>query len=117
MTRRATSAAKAPLVWRVLERPEGLVAVPVGGGGAWPGFEMTRRAKLAARTARGRASAHRHTKHPGPVGRTKRPGPTVPRKPVAPQATLEMGRRPPARQACLPHSKARWCPEYPWDPQ
>ena len=54
----------------------GLAAVPVGGGraraatherqarpiggrrgacGAWPGFETTRRAKLAARTARGRA--------------------------------------------------------------
>ena len=41
-------------------------AVPVGGGGAWPGFETTRRAKLAARTARGRAAAHGHTKQPGP---------------------------------------------------
>ena len=30
------------------------------GGGAWPGFETTRRAKLAARTARGRAATHRH---------------------------------------------------------
>ena len=29
--------------------------VPVGGGGAWPGFETTRRAKLVARTASGRA--------------------------------------------------------------
>ena len=27
---------------------ERLAAVPVGGGGAWPGFETTRRAKLAA---------------------------------------------------------------------
>ena len=35
-------------------------AGPTGGGGAWPGFEATRRAKLAARTARGRAAAHRH---------------------------------------------------------
>ena len=33
----------------------GLVVVPVGGGGAWPGFETTRRAKLVARTASGRA--------------------------------------------------------------
>ena len=40
--------------------------MPVGGGGAWPGFELTRRAKLAARTARGRAAAHRHTQRPGP---------------------------------------------------
>ena len=31
-------------------------AAAVGGGGAWPGFEPTRRAKLAARTARGRAA-------------------------------------------------------------
>ena len=53
-------------------------AVPVGGGGAWPGFETTRRAKLAARTARGRAAAHRHT---------QRPGPPAPATPVGPQAT------------------------------
>ena len=39
--------------------------MPVGGGGAWPGFETTRRAKLAARTARGRAAGHGHTKQPG----------------------------------------------------
>ena len=49
----------------------GLAAVPVGGGGAWPGFEPTRRAKLAARTARGRAAAHGHTKQPGPVNAYK----------------------------------------------
>ena len=34
---------------------------------AWPGFETTRRAKLAARTARGRAAAHGRTKQPGPT--------------------------------------------------
>ena len=61
----------------------GLAAVPVGGGGAWPGFEATRRAKLAARTARGRAAAHRHT---------QRPGPPAPRTPVGPQATRQHGR-------------------------
>ena len=38
-----------------------------GGGGAWPGFETTRRAKLAARTTRGRAAAHGRTKQPGPT--------------------------------------------------
>ena len=42
---------------------------PIGGRrgacGAWPGFEPTRRAKLAARTASGRAAAHGHTKQPG----------------------------------------------------
>ena len=57
----------APQVWRAPEGPEGLAAVPVGGGGAWPGFETTRRAKLAARTARGRAAAHGHIKQPGPT--------------------------------------------------
>ena len=51
----------APLVWRALEGAEGQAAVPVGGGGAWPGFETTRRAKLAARTARGRIE------QPGPT--------------------------------------------------
>ena len=45
----------------------GLAAVPVGGGRAWPGFETTRRAQLAARTASGRAAAHRHTQRPGPT--------------------------------------------------
>ena len=59
---------QAPPVWRAPEGPEGQAAVPVGGGGAWPGFETTRRAKLAARTARGRAAAHGHTKQPGPAG-------------------------------------------------
>ena len=53
-------------------------AAPVSGGGAWPGFETTRRAKLAARTTRGRAAAHRHT---------QRPGPTAPGTPAAPRTT------------------------------
>ena len=35
------SAHQAPLLWRVPEYPEGLAAVPVGGGGAWPGFGTT----------------------------------------------------------------------------
>ena len=34
----------APPVWRAPEGPEGLAAAPVGGGGAWPVFETTRRA-------------------------------------------------------------------------
>ena len=42
----------------------GQAAVPVGGGGAWPGFETTRRAKLAARTASGRAAARGRTEQP-----------------------------------------------------
>ena len=53
-------------------RDTGQDAVPVGGGGAWPGFAATRRAKLAAQTARGRAAAHRHTQRPGPTTRPSR---------------------------------------------
>ena len=44
---RASSSAKppSPPTWRAPEGPEGLAAVPVGGGGAWPGFETTRRTR------------------------------------------------------------------------
>ena len=42
-----------------------------GGGRAWPGFETTRRAKLAARTAHGHSAAHGRTKQPGPVNAYK----------------------------------------------
>ena len=49
-------------------RAVGQAAAPVGGGGAWPGFETTPRRRLAARTASGRAAAHGHTKQPGPTG-------------------------------------------------
>ena len=104
--------------WRARCRGrEGLAAAPAGGGGAWPGFETTRRStrqhakrrrcggrrrvrraragfeagpgcgargrwrglaglrddapsrRLAARTSRGRAAAHGHTKQPGPRDR------------------------------------------------
>ena len=72
-------------VWRALEYPVGLTAVPVGGGRARAGLESTRRAKLAARTARGRAAAHRHTQRPGPQSRTGRVG-GRPRRSTAQQA-------------------------------
>ena len=42
----ARTAPQAPPVWRAPEGPEGQAAAHVGGGGAWPGFETTRRAKL-----------------------------------------------------------------------
>ena len=58
---------QAPPAWRASEGPGGQAAADVGGGVAWPGFETTRRAKLAARTARGRAAAHGRTKQPGPT--------------------------------------------------
>ena len=64
---------QAPPVWRAPEGPQGLAAAAVGGGGAWPGFETTRRAQLAARTARGRAAAHGRTKQPGPTSQARPP--------------------------------------------
>ncbi len=62
--------------WRTPKDPQGLAMVPGGGGRAWPGFETTRRAKLAARTASGRAAAtrHQHAEH----AHTTRPGPAAP---------------------------------------
>ena len=76
-------------------RNAGLAAGPVGGGGVWPDNESTRRAHLAARTARGQAAAHGRTKQPSP-----HPGPTAPGTPAALQATTSgadgerAGRRP-----------------------
>ena len=40
---------QAQLVWRAPEGLEGLAAVPVGGGRAWPGFETARRAEGSRR--------------------------------------------------------------------
>ena len=112
----------------------GLAAVPVGGGRAWPGFETTRRAKLAARTARGRAAAHRHARQPGstvrrdgarnasgaasntaggppPVGTLSSPAPqlgvTVPGAPVESHTTA--GNQPEYAAS----SVARWTPPRP----
>ena len=48
-------AAQTPPVWRA---PEGPAAVPVGGGGAWPGFEPTRQA-TRQRTRRRRCGGRR----------------------------------------------------------
>ena len=68
----------APQVWRAPEGPEGLAAVPVGGGGAWSrcrwvaaGPGRASRSTTPSRQARvwrsrGRAAAHRHTQRPGP---------------------------------------------------
>ena len=57
--------------------PKGLVGqatVPVGGGGAWPGFEIDH-SEPQARVwrSRGRAAAHGRTKQPGPSTHTKTP--------------------------------------------
>ena len=50
---------------------------PSPNGGFTRHEDPTRRAKLAARTARGRAAAHGHTKQPGLARHTKQPGPST----------------------------------------
>ena len=67
----------APQVWRAPEGPEGLAAVPVGGGGAWSrcrwvaaGPGRASRSTTPSRQARvwrsrGWAAAHRHPQRPG----------------------------------------------------
>ena len=99
--------------------------MPVGGGRAWPGFETTRRAKLAARTASGRAAARRHAKQAGtpssparqaarhakqpgtPSSPAPRQGATVPGAPVEPHTTA--GNQPEYAAS----SVARWTPPRP----
>ena len=82
---------QAPTVWRLPRGLRGLAAVPEGGGRAWPGFEIDH-SEPQARVwrSRGRAAAHRHTQRPNPTRQApRRPGPTVPGKPVVPQAPPE----------------------------
>ena len=82
---------QAPAVWRPPRGLRGLAAVPEGGGRAWPGFEIDH-SEPQARVwrSRGRAAALRHTQRPNPTRQApRRPGPTVPGKPVVPQAPPE----------------------------
>ena len=102
-----TSAHQAPQVWRAPEGPgaraslqtRGLAAVPVGGGRARAGFEATRRAKLAARTARGRAAAHR----------AARPthSPPAPGTPASPQPMFHV-KHLPIHRPRYPVSPGKW---------
>ena len=69
-TRSATHSNTAPPVWRAPEGPEGLAAVPVGGGRARAGLEID------------------HSEPQARVWRSRgRPGPTAPGTPAEPQAT------------------------------
>ena len=112
--------------WGNVAIPEimrGLAAVPVGGGRAWPGFETTRRAKLAARTASGRATARRHAKQPGPTvrcdGARSASGAASNTaggcRPLACQAARPHSPAPQPGPTARPHGKVRRCPEYPWN--
>ena len=90
------------------QRTAGVAALPVGGGRAWPDNESTRRAKLAARTTRGRAAAHEHTKQPGTTSNAAGgPPPTSTPSSPAPRATPRAGRHPRAHQAARHHEQRR----------
>ena len=90
-----TSAHQSPQVWRAPEGPEGQPAAPVGGGGAWPGFEPTRRAThqrpgaagvegAGGSGGHGRASRSTTPSLQARVWRSRgRPGPTAPGTPAA----------------------------------
>ena len=129
-----TPAHQAPPVWRAPEGLEDLTAAQVGGGRAWPGFETTRRAQLAARTASGRAAAHRHTQRPGPTKQATRrqglaglredtpsqssahPAPLVWRAPEGPEGTGGLRGAAPneVRSPSLAGGRALRRPEHPW---
>ena len=64
-------------------RDASLAAAPVGDGRALPDNEPTRRAKLAARTTRGRAAAHGRVKQHGPQPQLSRSSADTPRRAVA----------------------------------
>ena len=82
-----------------VEGTEGLAAVPVGGGRAWPGFEKTRRANhqyIQLHLCGGRRRVRRaragfeidHSEPQARVWRSRgRPGPPAPRTPAGQQAT------------------------------
>ena len=69
---------QAQLVWRAPEGLEGLAAVPVGGGRAWPGFETARRSEGSRR---GRLAGG-----PPPTGTPSSPAQRAGRRPRAHQA-------------------------------
>ena len=103
-------------MWRAPEGPEGtqgLAAVPVGGGGAWPGFEPTRRAIHQQPSATGVEGAG-GTRGPGCGARGRWPGLAGLRADAPSEARRadgeRAGRRPRAHRAARPskaHKAAR----------
>ncbi len=89
--------------WRTPKDPKGLAMVPGGGGRAWPGFETTRRAKLAARTASGRAAATRHQHADKQENTSSADGKQAARSADAEQAGRAGG---PSRRAATRHQHA-----------
>ena len=77
----------APQVWRA---PEGSAAVPVGGGGAWPGFETTRQA-TRQRTRRRRCGGRRRDQMARPRCRWAAAGPGRASRSTTPSRRLACG--------------------------
>ena len=119
----------APLAWRA---PKGPAAVPVGGGGAWPGIEMTRRATDQRQappvwrapegpatvpvggggawpgfetTRRAKLAARTARGRAAAHWHTQRPGPPAPGTPAAPQATTQRKRAAAHRAAARSRSQ------------
>ena len=95
-----TTGHQAPLAWRA---SEGLAAVPVGSGRAWPDNESTRQAKLAARTARRRAAAHGAARSHNAAAR---PQPGYPTKSFPSAPCARGGASRPGRNGCGPRCAA-----------
>ena len=120
----------APPAWRVPEGPDSLAAVPMGDGGAWPGFEATHNRASAAGVegaggsggpgrasrsttpsrqarvwrSRGRAAAHRHIQRPGPTKQAPR-RPEIcrgnkPRQTINPPKCIPIQPKPSVLSAC-----------------
>ena len=93
-----------PQMWRA---PEGLAAVPVGGGGAWPGFESTRRAEGSRRgRLAGGSPPTGAPSSPAPRPSPQK-GPTAPGTLVGPLVDARIQAERPAS------SVARWTPPRP----
>ena len=105
-----TTAHQVPPVWRALEYPVGLTAVPVGGGRARAGLEIdTSEPQARVWRSRGRAAAHRHTQRPGPQSRTGRVGGRPRRSPAqqAPGYAKGAGTEVPAPHSATASSRLR----------
>ena len=107
----------APPAWRVPEGPDSLAAVPMGDGGAWPGFEATHN-RASAAGVEGAGGSGRH----GCGARGRRRGLAGLRDDAPSEARSadgsRAGRRPRAHQAARPSKahhaggRTRRCPEH-----
>ena len=117
---RATYSDPAPLVWKAPEGPRGQAAVPVGGGGAWPGFETTHRSATRRHWCGGRRRDRRaragfeidHSERSSRVAISRAAGPSGARNTSGATSNTinEAGRRPRRSQAPRPGHSAPGTP-------